>query len=159
MAKTVLQLGQEIETLTPAEFRRHLDEILRSWRVELGRAGKFPRFHASATVAGDGSVAIVPGQDNRLGPDPSIVWSVKGIAVTGLSTGEAVDMTINGNTPVRTFAAPTVGKISSEKFGSDELVLYDSDHLEFAGTALTSGEIIVVSGRVHEVPIELVRTL
>lgn len=159
MAKFRVELGAETDLLDEHQLRHHLDQMFRSWRTEILRGQKFVRFRAQATVAADGSLLMVPSFDNILGPKESVVWSVKGIAVTGLTGSQFVDMTINGHDFVRSFALPTAGDIASEKFGSNELVLYDSDTLNFTATGLTAAAVIVVTGRAAEVPIELVGRL
>lgn len=159
MGKFRLTPNAEIDMLDENQLNAALDRVVRSWRAEILRGVKYLRFRASGTVAADGTLVIKPSFDNTLGPRQSNVWSVKGIAVTGLTTTQYVDAWINGNDAVRSFGLPTAGDIASEKFGSNELVLYDGDHLEFTATGLTASANIVVLGRAAEMPIELLGRL
>lgn len=153
MAKVRLELGSEADLLDEHQLNAALDRVFRSWAVEMMRSVKYIRFRGSSTVDSSGNLLINPSFDNVLGPKNSTVWSVKGIALTGITGTQFVDMRINAGDAVRPFSLPSVGDIAFEKFGSNELVLYDSDHLEFYGSSLTAGAVVVVTGRAEEIPI------
>jgi hypothetical protein len=142
--------GAEFETLTKHE----LEETLHAWTVELGRGTKYRRIGGQAAVNGGalsiGGPAGGPGT-GEMGPSDGFVWSVRRLAVVGLTGTDAVSLYTNEAQPlslVRTLSAPW-----SYEWGSGVWVLYPGDAiLVAAASGLAATGTIIVTGQVEEVP-------
>jgi hypothetical protein len=160
MAKVKLQAGAEFDLLNKAEAHDAMRGALKDWQVEAVRGARSVLFSAAGTITAAGTVTIggndsVTGQQGEMGPGPGFVWSVKRIAVRGISaTTETLSLFVGTASP---FTLVTDGITSSlagsPRFGSDSLVVVGPQRLLLTGTALTSTGQVTVSGQAFEMPI------
>ena len=158
MAKYKLTGGGEFETTTPEELSRALNDFGRDWVQEAAKGPRFIRFSAYATVDSAGVVEIggLLKPDDRTGPDQSLMWSVKRIAISNLEANKTVDMYINGQNFATLVKAGITGY---EKFGSNELVLQPSERLYLTGSTMTAARSIYLSGAALELPASMAHRL
>jgi hypothetical protein len=153
-----VQFGsQSVDVLTAGEvddvIGKHV-RIMRDWIVEAGRGPKPVRWTCSAPIDTNGNVSIGSGVagSGRSGPDPSLVWSVKRITITGFTVdGDTLDCYFDAATPGRLVQASLPATL---RIGSDELVVQGPEALLFVGTGLATpaGTVITVSGSAWELP-------
>src|ERR1700684_1061033 len=94
MAKSQFRNGAEIETLTSGEMNGLLDNYQRNWFLEMARGLKPMRISPmSGTVANDAIALPATGSgQNAQGPAAGFVWAVRRITVSGLATGDTVQV-------------------------------------------------------------------
>lgn len=97
--KIKLDVGAELDLLSPGEYKDGLESLNRTWFEEMGRGLKHIRFMTHATVTAGAFAVGAPLQPDGqlLGPREGFVWSVDRITVSGLATGDTVRLWRNGN--------------------------------------------------------------
>ena len=158
--KVRLTAGAELDLLTEGEARNAFHAALTDWRVELARGPKHVRFSGNGLIDANGAVTI--GGDTqsestgRLGPEQSLVWSVKRWTVSGLAVngGDSLTAYINTDQPNTLIKGGITGY---DHFGSDSLVLSGGDRLLFVGSSLiaAAGTRVFISGAAWELPASL----
>lgn len=158
--KFKMSAGAEFDVLTQHELDKSLQQLMLDWRREVERGPKHIRFSANGVVTDNGALTI--GGDTqsettgRLGPEQSMVWSVKRWAITGLAVngGDSLTAYINTDQPNTLIKGDVTGY---DRFGSDELVLNGGDRLLFVGSELiaTAGTRVFLSGAAWELPATL----
>ena len=156
MAKFLIDFGLEVDLLTKGELdqalRAHQDAMVSAFLRGIKHL-RLPRLRGTA-VAGVLALGTLPPQ---AGPGSGFAWSIRRLAVTGLTSGATPDVVafyrngtnsdllwqLNGNDPF-------------EKFGHGQIVLGGGDTLVCGnvGTFAATG-VITVSGEVSEVPEEM----
>lgn len=156
MAKFLLDFQTEIELVTPGELTKalqsHQDAMVSAFLRGIKHM-KLPRLRGEAS-AGVLELGVAPPQS---GPSSGFAWSVRRLAVTGLTSGvtpDVVGIYRNGNTSDLLWQLD--GNKPVEKFGHGQIVLNGGDTLVAAniGTFTATG-VITVSGEVSEVPEEM----
>lgn len=157
MAKIRLSAGAEFDVLNQDELERTMTRVLRDWQLEAARGPKHVRFSAMATITSGGTVELGGNTTSltsgKLGPDPSMVWSVKRWCVSGLVfEGDELSAYINNAAPNTLVKQHVTGY---DHFGSDSLVIMGGDALLFTGAGLISTGNVFVSGAAWELPASL----
>lgn len=151
--KAKFQVGAEIDFLSPGELHEAL-EPFRQWRQELKRGPKFGRFYGADTIGDtpDEGTVVIGGDvgDAHIGPREGFLWSVIGIAVTGINPiAESVAVYVNEVAP-STVQVPVLS--TSHEFACRGLVLHDDEKLVIHAAGLVSTGTVTVTGRYREVP-------
>jgi hypothetical protein len=157
MAKTVLQLGSTVETLTPGELRNELAATSQEIFRQFGRGVKYLRFGplaSSLSVGGGGTLTIDGSSVQGLGPREGFVWTVRRITVAGLAAGATPDTALlyrnnPGGIPVWKFD----GTDPIQRFGKLEMMLLGGETLSLVATVAGATQ-VTISGDVLEVAAE-----
>lgn len=156
MAKFLLDFQTEIEVVTPGELGKalqsHGDAMVSAFLRGIKHM-KLPRLRGQAATG----VLTLGIQPPESGPASGFAWSVRRLAVTGLTAGVTPDVVgfyRNGN--LSDLLWQLTGNSPVEKFGHGQIVLNGGDTLVCAniGTFAATG-VITVSGEVSEVPEEM----
>ena len=150
--KFKLQAGMELDLLTREELGEELDRSAGSWRGELSRNVRFPRFSARTDVVG-GVWAINPDSNTagKLGPKVGFIWSVMRLAVSGGGIVLGTDVWrafVGENAPSQFVDSSTRGM----SFNPGALVIRDGESLLFAGAGTGAGTDVTVVGQAIELP-------
>lgn len=159
MAKIKLQAGAELDLLNKDELRHEMGRFLADWMVEAARGPRSVRFSALGAVTSAGTLTLGGNTSTltsgRLGPDESMVWSVKRWCISGLvGNGDTLSAYVNNDGPNSLIMSGVSG---FNNFGSDSLVLQGGDRLLFTGAELltAAGTQVGVSGQAWELPATL----
>jgi hypothetical protein len=150
-----IKAGGKLDLLTQREAHAAFKGALKDWMVEAYKGARPVKFAGAGTIA-NGAVQIggsdgIGATTSNLGPAAGMVWSVKRLAVRGISSGsETLSLYTNTASP---FDLVRDGVTGFERFGSDELILIGPEKLLFAGTNLVSTGTVTVSGQAMELPI------
>jgi len=156
MAEVSLHAGAKLDLLNRDEVKDVLDVAMTSWRKELARGVRFRAFSGRATVVG-GAWQMLPtdADDNILGPNPGMVWSVTTIAVSGggiLGGTDRFGVYIDDISPTKL----VVGRIlDNVLFDVGALVIDGASKLALAGAGTGAGTVVWMSGRAVELPVQL----
>lgn len=159
MARTTLELGAQLDMLTPAEAEQIIAAQAQAYFQQYARGIKYLRFGPfPATIAGNAFSFDGTGADQNLaaGPREGFLWSIRRLLVTGLGTGSTPDV-INfyRNKPSGIPLWQLNGNSFGQTFGKTELLLMGGEALCFAnlGSVTATGQ-VTVSGDVIEVAAE-----
>lgn len=158
--KFMLDMQSEIDILTQGE----LDDSLAKSHDDLARAlirgVKWMRLPRLIGQAAD-SALVLGTQDTTTGPKSGFAWSLRRLAVSGLTSGDTPDVVAfyrgSSNNPA---VWQVDGNFPFAKFGRGEFVLSPDDTLVVAsvGTFAATGPVIV-TGELTEVPAEMLGKL
>lgn len=150
--KVRLQAGVDIDLLNKQELIEALVDFRKSWVAELARGVQFPRFSLSGTVDGSGVLEFggATGSD-RSGPDNGMVWSIRRLAVTGVTGTQTVSVFVNSSSP-HDLLVPGITLATPILLPENTCILRTGDHLVVAGSSLTNGAKVTLSGHAKEVP-------
>lgn len=155
--KFVLDFQSEIDILTKGELDDSLTAARDGYVRALLRGIKWMRLPILRGRASGGAL-VLGAQDDTVGPAAGFAWSIRRIAVAGLSSGDVAGMYRNSN------VNPAMWQVDDSfpfaKFGRGEMVLTGSDELVVAsiGTFGATGT-IQVTGELLEVPMEMLGKL
>lgn len=154
MAKTVLQLGSTVETLTPGELRKELAATSQEFFRQFGRGVKYLRFGPEPATIVNGAFTLDGSATSGLGPREGFVWTIRRITVWGLADGTTPDIAnlyrnqpsgipvwqFNGNN-----FAYTWGKLEMLLLPGETLSLASVGSLAATGTISISGDVLEVA--------------
>ena len=151
--KFKLQAGMDLDLLTRQELGEELDRSAGSWRQELSRNVRFPRFSARTDVAG-GVWTINPDSSTagKLGPRVGFIWSVMRLAVSGggIVLGTDVWRAFVGENAASQFIDSSLRGMN---FNPGALVVRDGESLLFTGVGTGVGATdVTVVGQAIELP-------
>lgn len=158
--QTTLELGAPLETLTRSELREELGAVAETYFAQYARGVKYMRLPVTSGAVAGGAFSL-DGTAAGLGPRAGYIWTIRRLAVTGLTTGTTPDL-VNayrnspGGIPVWQFN----GNNWAYTFGKTELLLLPGEVLCFAnqGAIAATGN-ITVSGDLVEVSAEQIYKL
>jgi hypothetical protein len=159
MANTKFEIGAQLETLSPSEFNegldKHLGLVAQRFLQEYARGFKYQRFGpVNATVSG-GTLSLAGSASGQLGPREGFAWSVRRIGIWGLAAGVTPDVV---NLYRNSTSRPPIWQLNGNNFaytwGKFELLLLPGEHLDLAGTGLTTTSQVSIDGDVIEVAAE-----
>lgn len=143
-----LELGAEVETLTPGELKdglrselaQHAQDMIR----EYARGLKYMRFGPVAAPIANNAFLLNGSSQGQVGPREGFAWSVRRITVSGLASGATPDVANlyrNGTSrpPIWQFT----GNAFAQRFGKLELLLLPGEHLDLVsvGSITATGQI------------------
>lgn len=155
MAVAEFKAGGKFNFLSPDELNEGLRKLFEDWRVEAAKGPKPILFSGVGTVDANSNLIIGgDSRDNRgrMGPEQSMYWSVKRIALSGLDPNvDTPPLYIDNASPGRLVRPAITGP---ERFGSDELILAPGQQLLVAAANLVApvGTRVFVAGAAFEVP-------
>lgn len=150
--KFKLQAGVELDLLTPKELGDALVDFRKSWVQELARGVTFQRVSFTGTVDGAGVLEFGgPTGSDRTGPEAGMVWSLRRLAVTGITGTQTVSVFVNSSSP-HDLLVPGITLATPILLPENTAVLHAGDDLVVAGSSLTNGAKVTLSATVKEVP-------
>lgn len=157
--KAKLELGAELDLLSPAEFHTGLDRVEKfvyAW-IDGLRHMRFPVLQATVPASGDLTLGSTSDADSRyVGPGQGYVWQVHRISVFGLSSpgGTPETLQVYFGDPGPSRYVGTLSASGTEWDTGKGLLLKPGDHLVFVGTGLTVGEQVTINGEAVQAPAE-----
>lgn len=144
--KTPIEAGKVIETATPAEVKKLIDEGNADWFRERARGVMTWRYESAPVTVASTNVTIPGNGQEPCGPNPGFCILVTALRIQGLSSGDVVSVYRNSvnSVPVAQFVMPATGTIDVIVTSSKSLFLNSADRLIFKGTGLmATGDVIV----------------
>lgn len=141
--RTVIQPGAVLETTSPEENRRQLNEVVRQQFAEASRGITTFRFDHTDTVAG-AAVRLPATGDQEEGPRNGFVWQLGSVRVQGLSTGDTMSIWRNSTDP-RNF----IGQVTAANpvFNFQKLTFFKGgEKIIVTGAGLTATGDITING-------------
>jgi len=157
--RQTLDIGAEIDMLDAGELDTVLSQHYQRWLQNAARSVKYSRFGpagaavASSAVTFDGSGN---GQNTGVGPREGFAWSIKRLAVAGLTSGTSPDVVnLYRNQPSGSPIWQFNGNNFAYTFGKGEMLLLPGETLSFAsvGTLAATGK-VTISGDFAQVAAE-----
>lgn len=146
--KAKLSAGAELDLLN----RDELEQVLRSWRIELTRGTRFRRLSIIGNVAADGTLMMGDVND---GPGEGMAWGITRISVAPGPTIPAGGLQVYANDATSPSGLMIRNLNTTDLFPGDHgCVLAMGDALRIAGTGLTVGAQIIVTMSIKEVPVQ-----
>jgi hypothetical protein len=154
--RTELQIGAQLETLTRGELSSELAAQTQEIYRQQARGCKYMRLApAQATIASN-AFSLDGTQTSGLGPREGFVWTIRRLAVAGLTAGTTPDVVnIYRNSPTGLPVWQLNGNNWGTTFGKCELLLLGGETLSIAslGTIAATGK-VTLTGDLLEVPAE-----
>lgn len=155
--KFVLDFQSEIDILTKDELDDSLAAARDGYVRALLRGIKWMRLPILRGTA-QGGALVLGAQDATVGPESGFAWSLRRIAVAGLSSGDVVGIYRNSSNN------PPMWQVDDSfpfaKFGLGEMVLTGGDEMVVASIgAFGATGTIQVTGELLEVPMEMLPKL
>ncbi|SRR6266568_1344899 len=154
--KFKLNAGAEFDILTQDELAKSLKRFAQDWQVEAARGPKVVDWWGSGTVTAAGALTIggatMDPASGHMGPDPSMIWSVKRWNVQSLvGNGDSLHAWVDVANPNRSIIDGVSGY---NRFGSDELIVRGGSRILFTGATLATpvGTVVTVAGSAWELP-------
>jgi hypothetical protein len=161
--KTKFEHGAVFDMLNKDELIDGLHRGYQNWLGEVTRGITMRRFTAQGTIASTAVTIGGPNQDERLGPEPGFVWSVRRLAVSNITLGtDSLAIFVNDNGPsslIMPRAFNMTGQLGAQFFDGNQLVLNGGDQLLFTGTGLNATGIVTIAGMAMELPITMMYKL
>lgn len=156
--KVRLQAGAELDLLNSREMEDVLSRVLIGWRAEISRGVRFRQFTGRGIVAaGTWTISPTDADDNVLGPDPGMLWSVTQVAVSGTGIVAGTDLFslyLDEITPTR-LIQNRLGLSGTGQWDIGGLVLGGGSKLAAAGPGTGAGSEVWLAGRAVELPVQL----
>lgn len=141
--KTVIAPGAVIETTSPEENRRQLNEVVRQQFAEAARGITTFRFDHTDTVAA-GVIKLPSAGEQEEGPRNGFVWQLGSVRAQGLATGDTLSIWRNSTDP-RNF----IGQVTAANpvFTFQKLTFFKGgEKIIVTGSGLTATGDITING-------------
>lgn len=149
MAKTKIQAGAEIDTLTLEELEKGLSRGTREWFQEEARGVSTFEIRDAAVVALS-AVTLPASTSIGYGPDSGTAWAVQRITAAGLGTNDVLKIYRDAITDVN-FVGQCTAASPVFKPGSKGLILRGGQRLVMNGTSLAATGFVSVNGEGIEI--------
>lgn len=153
--KTVLQLGSTLDTLDRGELRSELALQTQDELRQLARSCKYLRL-PNTSMAVASTAASLDGSGAGLGPRDGFIWTIRRLAISGLTTGATPDVVrVFRDSPTGIPVWEINGNNWSYTFGKCELLLLGGETLSFASVGvINAAGPLTISGDLLEVAAE-----
>jgi hypothetical protein len=143
-----LEVGAELDLLSPKEFKDGLRGHHDSWLAEMAQGFKEMRFNLyQVPVAGEICMGGDAVEGAQIGPREGYVWAIQRISVLGSDATDVISLTIG----MAFVAHLLTANPSYHTFGKQGLILHPGELLNFVGTSIGSAD-ITINGSVIECP-------
>lgn len=146
--KTPIEAGKVIETATPAEVQKIVNDSNADWFRERARGIMTWRYESEPETVASSAVTLPGNGQLKCGPNPGFCVLVTVLRVQGLSSGDVLSVYRNSvnSVPVEQFVMPATGTIQVIVCSGKSLFLNSDDKLIFKGSSLTAtGDILVTA--------------
>jgi hypothetical protein len=152
IAEISATVGEQVQHHLAAE-REEIDAVQR----DQARAVKWMRLPAILQgFAASSALALTVGNGFNLGPDQGYAWSIRRLAVSGMTAGatpDVVNLDLHSSKPQ---LWQFTGAATCATFGKLSLVLLPGDRLELVSVGtFASTSLITLAGELVEVPAEM----
>ncbi len=155
--KARLELGAELDLLSPEEFDAGVGRLEGLWRsyAEGLRHLRLPILTGTVPASGAltiGSSSLPDAGNPYCGPAQGYLWRVCRISIYGMVGNDALQV-FYGDPRPQAYVG-TLSATSTEWDSGRGLLLHPGDHLTLQGTGLTVGAVYTLNGEAIEAPAE-----
>jgi hypothetical protein len=147
MAKYKLNANSTIDLLTPQEHLDNLDKQTKDWFQEQARGFTIERYEATATVAA-AAITLPAAGHSPIGPKTGYAWKVTRISISGLLSGDGVQIYRNSTDPQNFI--DTLSSSRPAAYPKSGLILRGGETLIATGSSLTATGDLTLTGEVTE---------